>query len=431
MEESDFRRISGKFRRTKMEWDNKMTLPFGDCDLYNLEYESENKRYLLGHTSYMCDEHHDERGKKLKFRKEAVKEQPSDEQIKENLTFSYPLMREQSSSGILQRHKRVTIMLHGLNERFYDKYLRWAYPIWQGTEAPVVIFPLTFSINRVWHGWGKQIPETRERRARIRNNRTVYYDNATMSERLGKHPKRFFWGGVQSYWDIIDLVRQIRNPKGDKEINKHFAPDTRVDFFGYSSGGYIALALLLANHEGLFSDSRACLFASCVEMNDIRPISPFIIDRKGEDAVREMFVDGFDNLPNERMKHWFEHHEEARWLGSFAGAPPQDRTQRDIGLKKLAPRLLGIANSNDKVTPLAAMLNVLQGVRRNTGVRVEELKLGKHENPFAYTYYPDPKQSDARKYRKEKLDFVTNFLNKELYGSEFKQFIDLIVEHLK
>jgi hypothetical protein len=88
-------------------------------------------------------------------------------------------------------------------------------------------------------------------------------------------------------------------------------------------------------------------------------------------------------------------------------------------LRQLAPRVLGIANRNDQVFPYGAMLNALQGVERNTGVRVELLDLGIHENSFGC---PDYNQRDSR--------FVTVTLDESLYGRPYKRFIDLIVEHL-
>jgi pimeloyl-ACP methyl ester carboxylesterase len=426
MNELDYNRISNQFRhRKETVWEVNKTIEFGDGDLYNLKYVSENRRYLLGHSSYMCNEHHNEDGKKLMFGLDPVTEHPKDPEIQENVTFRYPLLRERSSLDALHRHDRVTIVLHGLNERQFDRYFRWAYRIWQGTDAPVVIFPLTFSINRVFPGWLSQNPKTFEVRENIPFNENTSLYNATISERLGSRPERFFWGGEQSYRDLIDFVRQIYQGE-----HPHFARKTRVDFLGYSSGGYIAPALLLNNPEELFNESRACVFASCVAIRYLSPSSPYIIDSMGETALRKLLVTHLDTQPSERMKHWLEEHPEGQWMRSFCGFLP-DRTEREKGLKKIAPRLLGIANTNDKVMPLEGMLNALQGVRRDTGVRVEELDLGVHENPFAYKEYPNPNHFNKHDYRREKHKFSKVFLNEELFGSEYEQFIDWIVKHLK
>ena len=60
------------------------------------------------------------------------------------------------------------------------------------------------------------------------------------------------------------------------------------------------------------------------------------------------------------------------------------------------------------------MLNTLQGLHRDTGVRVEQLALGVHEHPFLC---PDYTQRDRR--------FVTEFLDLPRYGAGFERFIAL------
>jgi hypothetical protein len=333
----------------------------------------------------------------------------------------------------------VTVLLHGLNERTLLKYMPWAYHVWQRTGEPVLLFPLSFSINRVLPEWRGQIPRIHKRRKRRKGNKRAHRFNTTISERLEVHPERFFWGAMQSYWDIVDLVRQIRHPEQHlapngsvPSIASHFDPTARIDFLGYSSGGYLALAHLAVNHEGLFSQSRACLFASCVEMDELRPASPYVVDQHAENALREFYVDNFDaqpdkrqkKVPNKRMRHWLDHHLEGVWMRSFGGhlldRVEKDRAEREKRLQNVSRRLLGIANTNDLVMRWRPMRFVLQGDERATGVRFEKLDLGIHEHPFAF---PDYDQSESR--------FVLGTVNEELYGDAFEQFIDLIVEHLK
>ena len=44
-------------------------------------------------------------------------------------------------------------MLHGLNERKWDKYLAWAHYLAEETGKPVIIFPTSFHINRSLPEW--------------------------------------------------------------------------------------------------------------------------------------------------------------------------------------------------------------------------------------------------------------------------------------
>lgn len=410
--------------KEKYEW-LKRTYPWlRNYCLYNLSYESSNARYLLGHASYKCTHKtHDDREYDVRFKSECVKEQPSDEQIsdkdvKENNKFRYPFMRKcLSSSGEPQKHDRVTILLHGLNEFGFLKYLPWAYGIMVGTHAPVVIFPFTFSIVRASRQWGKDRQSNYlPLRRGIPGNGSISEFNAIISERLDVHPERFFWGAIQSYWDLVDLVRYIRS--GD---HPHFARDARVDFLGFSSGGYLALALLAVDHDGLFSESRACLFATCAEMRSLGAGSPFTLDSVVQNTLRKFYVDYVNTQPNNRMRHWISDsdHPEGRWLGSFGGLSP-DRTERIQRLRDLAPRLLAIANSNDRVMPPGAMLDALQGSGRDTGVQVKNLDLGIHEHPFCLCNYTINRENKRR--------FLKPF--DESYAFKLEQFIDLVVGHL-
>jgi predicted esterase len=434
MGDRDYHEIDKRFHaRKEKEWDKekpgdaKNPLLFDEMPLwfqeqwpvlkeyciYNLRRSSEEtKHYLLGHLSYKC-EHRD-------FGPESVKEPepcdltvkdqlPSDEQVSENLTFRCPLVRKQPSSNEPAKCERVTILLHGLNEYSYHKYIPWACQIALNTEMPFLLFPLTFSITRACREWGNIKGDIRVSRQNIYNAGPF---NAIISERLQARPERFFWGAVQSYWDLVNFVREIR----DNE-NAHIAPDARIDFLGFSSGGYLALALLLANPENLFNTSRACLFSTCVEMRSLGPGSPYIVDSDTERALQNIYVENITTLPNERMAHWFEEHPEGYWLRTFGGFPPE-RQPRVEGLQKIALRLLAVANNKDRVMPPGAMLDALQGDERSTKVPFVYLNLGIHENPFVC---PDYKPN--RKY-------LIKYIEQELYGGEFEKFIDSVSEHL-
>jgi hypothetical protein len=443
MKHPDYRKIHRPFdqRLNKDQWEDDKPLTFDDLPdvvkeespwlkdycLYNLEYHSNNAHYLVGNSSYICKDHSlpsfgGEVVKAMQFEGNPVVEQTSDESIKENICFRYPLVRKCPSTSEPQQCERLVILLHGLNEFSFLKYMPWAYGTLIGSNVPtsVVLFPLTFSIKRADRQWAnlefkRRIMEHREKDS---HNEKANRFNSIISERLEAHPERFFWGAMQSYWDIVDLVAQIRSEDNEKQ-HPHIAPDARIDFIGFSSGGYLALALLAVNHQGWFSDSRACLFATCVEMRNLGTSTIYTVDRKAENKLRKCYVEEFDTWPNERMRHWLDCHPEGRWMRNFGGRV-QDRAQREERLRELAPRLLGITSPNDEVMPLDAMLNVLKGIRRDqwsTGVRVEELALGIHEHPFCL---PD--------YELNKRGLVEPF--NERYSAELDQFIDLIVGHL-
>ena len=63
-----------------------------------------------------------------------------DEAVEENRRFNYPIfIPRKTNSG-----KRVLLLLHGLNERYWDKYLVWAEYLALNTRNPVILFPIAF-----------------------------------------------------------------------------------------------------------------------------------------------------------------------------------------------------------------------------------------------------------------------------------------------
>lgn len=408
MQHPDYREIGKRFRHTCLWHDEEpLSFPEEGFDLYNLSYHSAHAHYLLGQDAYDCPEHG------LRFEGEATTQWPTDAVIENNIHFRYPLVCIRRPSAHVRRQERVLLLLHGLNERSFTKYIPWAYQIGRQTGSAVLLFPLTFHINRVFPDWGRTQRESFLRRKEIGGNENAHLFNAVISERLGDHPERFFWGALQSYWDIVDLLRSIRT--GHHPL---IEPEARVDLFGFSAGGYVALALLLADEEGIFRDGRGVLFASCASVRDTNLSSRLIVDHMAEVSLMKLFVKYRDRLSTGRLKHWLDHHAEGRWFNCFCGLSPK-RTLLDLRLRELAPRLLGITNLNDQVMPPGAMLNALQGIRRDTGVCVEEFDLGIHENPFA-----------CHEYTMRDRTLITEFFDQERYGTVFEQFIGKIVNHL-
>ncbi len=398
----------GRRFRHKNGWHDDEPLFFEQegADLYNLSFVSKNAHFLTGRPSYSCPEHG------LTFPGEPTVQQPADADVAENIRFRYPLVREHGAPGRLHRHRRCVILLHGLNEHSFTKYLPWAYTLWAQTGSPVILFPLTFHINRVLPQWARHQEESFSLRQRLPGNENVHRFNAVISERLAAHPERFFWGAMQSYHDLEDLVRAIRQGR-----HPHIDPGARIDFLGFSAGGYIALTLLLEDAGGLFADSRGVLFGTCAAVRNINLSSPLIVDLMAEVALMKLYVKHRDKLSSRRMQHWFHDHPEGRWLDAFCGLMP-DHARLEARLRTIGSRLLGIANTHDQVMPAAEMLNMLAGVRRDTGVRIVELPLGIHENPFAI---PDYHQRDRA--------IVMETLDEERFGGEFRHFIQSIISH--
>jgi hypothetical protein len=170
--------------------------------------------------------------------------------------------------------------------------------------------------------------------------------------------------------------------------------------------------------EGLFSASRAVIFGSGVALRDLNLSSPMILDSAAENALTRMYVRQIDCLPSKRMKHWFQCHGEGVWFRALAGLKA-DHTLTEERLRQLGGRVLGVANTNDSVTPAGSIMNSLQGLRRDTGIRVVEFSLGLHESPFV--------SDDYGKYCRR---LVTEVLDERRYGEIFDHFIEVCTRHL-
>ncbi len=399
MEHPSYRGIAHAIRR-RSAWASGETIHFpGEgADVFFLPFRSRHGHHLLGHDGYACAEHG------AHFPGEPTEDAPADCAIAENLEFRYPLLRAQGEEG---RARELVVVLHGLNERSFTKYVPWAYQLWRATGAAVALFPLPFHVNRVLPAWGRQLDVHLARRRAVPRNENVHAFNCVVSERLDANPERLFWGGLQAFGDVTDLVRQVRSGN-----HPHVHPEARIDLVGYSIGGYLALALLLADEDGLFRETRAVVFESGAALRATNMSSRFIIDHACEVSLMKLYVRFTGRLANPRLGHWLREHELGRWFRALCG-DEAERPALEARLRELSPRLLGLTNRNDEVIPAPAVLNTLQGLHRDTGVRIEELALGVHEHPFLCADYD---QRDRR--------FVTEFLDEPRYGAGFARFIE-------
>jgi pimeloyl-ACP methyl ester carboxylesterase len=402
MEHPSYQAIAHAIRR-RSAWASGETIAFpGEgAEVFFLPARSRHGHHLLGRAAYRCDLHG------MDFGAEPIDDAHADCDIAENLDFRYPLLRTGGAAGRGERSRHLVLVLHGLNERSFTKYVPWAYQLWRSTGAAVALFPLSFHVNRVLPAWGRQIDLHLARRRAVARNEDVHGFNCVISERLDAYPERFFWGGLQSYGDVVDLVRDVRAGR-----HPHVHPEARVDLVGYSAGGYLALALLLVDESGLFADSRAVVFESGAALRATNMSSRFIIDHACEVSLMKLYVRFNGRLANSRLSHWLREHEVGRWFRALCG-DEAERPRLEARLRELAPRLLGLTNLADEVIPAPAILNTLQGLHRDTGVRIEELSLGVHEHPFLC---PD--------YRLRDRAFVTGFLDERRYGPGFERFIE-------
>ena len=178
----------------------------------------------------------------------------TDNHIQENKSFTYSVF---TPSGKEKRDKAI-ILLHGLNERTWEKYLTWAEYLAKNTGKPVILFPIAFHMNRTpirWCNPRETLSWANVRKSKINDLSNSTFANVALSIRLSKNPLRFYASGRESVYNLWQLVQEIKEGK-----HPLFKEDTSVNLFAYSIGALLSQVLMLANPEKMFNDTRLFMF---------------------------------------------------------------------------------------------------------------------------------------------------------------------------
>ena len=133
----------------------------------------------------------------------------SDRDIPENNSFVYPFLRpleDKPSRGVI-------LLFHGLNESRWNKYLPWASRLAETTGQGVILFPFAFQMNRApasWSSFHALRRAVRKRQQLLPNLQGASCANFAISHRLQSAPQRFLLSGMQTYFDVLQLMDIIR-----------------------------------------------------------------------------------------------------------------------------------------------------------------------------------------------------------------------------
>lgn len=205
--------------------------------------------------------------------------------IRENYEFIYPIFKLKTSS----RFDKAILLLHGLNERSWEKYITWSEYLCIHTGMPVIMFPIAFHINRSEAGWlniNNLISRlNRLRKLRKTTDNTTSLANVTLSERLIENPLRFFMSGMQSLNDIDILLCDVRS--GDHPV---FNADCRINIFAYSIGAFLADICMMVNPNDLFATTKAVFFCGGATFESMNGISRSIMDKECFDTLKDFYT---------------------------------------------------------------------------------------------------------------------------------------------
>lgn len=340
---------------------------------------------------------------------------PEDQQESDNIAFAHPL--------VLPRHgvpfQRAVIILHGLNESEYRKFFPWACTL-ASAGLPVILFPITFLVNRRPGRWMRRAAteECLQARQSIPGNTVATRFNTVLSSRLDQHPERLFLGGWQSYFDLLDLVSSlykgtftVDGQAADARVpSQPFAMGTGVDFLAYSIGGYLTLGLLMGQGDSpSLARSRAVLFctAAPIAQDDpalnANPLSPFILDGRATERLW-----GFYHSDEAEP---FLANPEGYWCRAIFRA---EQAILAPPLRHIRSRVLTIGNAADRVVPAAGMAVTL-------GPLDHILTLGAHEYPFSVA---DVWQAGVTR------EIAKSYTIHPAYEAGFREFMQAVLEFL-
>jgi hypothetical protein len=298
-----------------------------------------------------------------------------DNEIEENLKFTYRVVRSDSfDRDGEEKSNSVILMLHGLNERSWDKYMPWAEFLAENTGKSVVLFPISLHMDRSPLFWSdsrkmqKLVYIEREKRSEAEN---LTYVNYAISSRLKADPYRFYLSGRESVWNICQLMEEIK--QGNNEL---ISSTASVDIFGYSIGAMLAQVLMMTNPEHYFSDSKMFMFCGGSLFSEMNGSSKKIMDRESFASIQNYYTKLFQR-ESRRIKDYMEE--------VFMSHLSVDmfRILREGFYRRNSDRVMAISLKRDTVMPTSGIRMAMEGCDTNTHLEEFDFPFNySHEAPF-------------------------------------------------
>ena len=313
----------------------------------------------------------------------------NDTLIAENRSFSYPVFTPRNSKS-----NKVILLLHGLNERSWVKYLAWAYYLAEYTDSYIILFPISFHINRSPSSWKDpraMIHFMKDRNSSFGEINMSSFANIALSNRLTEDPMRFFKSGYQTSSDIVKLLSGVRN--GEHEI----IPQTNnFNIFAYSIGAFLAEIILMGNPEKLFSQSKLFIFCGGSVFSNMQGSSKLIMDSLAFDRVYRYYLYDFEKTLTGKspLVDFLRTSQIGMAFRSMIDLG-RLRTFRENILNKLRDQIHSISLLKDSVIPCKGVISTLGNFNKKDIVDVWDFPyIYTHENPFPLFDSPLTKKVD-------------------------------------
>ncbi len=207
----------------------------------------------------------------------------SGELERDNGQFRYWIMTPGKTSG-----RGAVVLLHGLNERNWNKYLQWGMRLASDTGRPVVLFPSAYHMNRSPRSWIDRhlmMPLVAARTSLLPDTRLSTFVNVALSTRMSLSPQRFLLSGYQTINDIAQLTGAIR--EGSHPSLPGGGP---VDIFAYSIGALAAQVMMLSRPSLLPGDTRVMLFCGGSAFGLMNGTSKLIMDSRAFERLVSFYL---------------------------------------------------------------------------------------------------------------------------------------------
>lgn len=296
----------------------------------------------------------------------------NDELIGENTSFVYPVFYPAKK----KKSNQAIVLLHGLNERRWSKYLPWAEYLCKETGRPVILFPIAFHMNRSPYAWSN--PREMDcmlslRRKRNGEDRFLTVANVALSERICEQPLRFYVSGKQSLIDLSELFHAIKD--GEHPL---FEKNTQIDVFAYSIGAFLSQIAFMADEEGIYQDSKLFMFCGGSIFSSMSGTSRSILDSTAFDMLLKYYLDTFPNI-------LFSTENQDRASKAFCSmiAPQWYEKERLGFFEGLGNKVSGISLKKDVVIPHEGIVHAMGEEYTNSHIQSLDFDYNySHETPF-------------------------------------------------
>jgi hypothetical protein len=309
--------------------------------------------------------------------------------IPENRSFSYPVFTPCNKES-----DKVILLLHGLNERSWVKYLVWAFWLAENTGSYVILFPISFHINRSPESWKdprEMIPYMKERNSSLGEVSMSSFANIALSERLSEDPLRFFNSGHQTLTDVVKLIKSVK--VGHHQV---IPKCSNVDIFAYSIGAFLAEIIMMGNPENLFTDSRLFIFCGGSVFSQMQGSSKLIMDSHAFERLYSYYLNDFEKTITEKgpAVEFLSKSQVGMAFRSMIDFARFRSFREDI-LKKLRNQIHSITLQKDLVIPAKAVVETLNKIKTKSIVDVWDFPYSYcHENPFPVFNSPQSNEVD-------------------------------------